>query len=326
MTRLALRGNALTEYSVGIGLVALASLAGLKFLGPAISTTIGEVPNSPGIARMSNLDFRTSKYPKYTGNVQLQGSGYYYQTVDPITGAVEFAITDTANGNATNATSIDGTQWNSAGQFEIAETLIKLAEKQTDPANKAFIMALAKKSYYMGASEGEIDAVLPLQLHDSPDANKQYGKINGLNDIRRLQSDIMSLLQNPPGNLDAGTLQQVNALSLDVYNIGQSYSNLLSAVPANAKYSFAIPSDDISGIGNGTPGQALAAGAATITFCADNACGTSQSAGGPKVEDVYTIDYLRSVSSEVIKATNNTPATVVATLTDAQTLDKTASN
>lgn len=322
MRTLAAKGNTLSEYGLCIGLLAFTCVVGLKLMGNSMSNSLTELPKNNGVAQMVHLDFSGKSQPsKAGGSVKLQGGGYYVQTVDPATGNIEFQLTSGGNGSVTNATSLDGSRWNSVGQFQIAETLIKLAEQQTDPNMRAFIMSLAQKSYYMGAAEGEIDAVQQLQQHDPGQPTGDYGKANGLTDIKRLQQDIIGLLNNPPSGMDKDLLTQVNALSLDVYNIGQSYVNTLKGVPDNAQYSFNLSTDTASGVGNGTPGQALTAVNNQVTPCTDYSCGTPQSQGGPRVEDVFTINYLRSVSGQVMQDAGLAPETVVATFTDASTLD-----
>ncbi|MCE3235605.1 MAG: hypothetical protein K0Q50_1785 [Vampirovibrio sp.] len=322
MKKMMSKGNTLAEYGLCISLLALASVAGLKLMGNSISATITDLPGAPGVMQMMRLDFSGS--PTAGGSVKLQGGGYYFQTINSSTGEIEFQITDSGNGSVSNATSLEGTQWNTLGQFQIAETLMQLAEKQTSAENKAFIMSLAEKSYYMGAAEGEIDAVQQLQWHDP--ANGDYGKLNGLVDIKRLQTDIISLLNNPPSGIDQQTLVQVNALSLDVYNIGQTYVNALSTVSENSKYSFTLSSELATGAGNGKPGQSLGEGGAQVSYCMDTTCGKPQSQGGPQVEDAFTLDYLRTVSKEVMSDAGVVPEPVVATFSNASQTDSVAVN
>lgn len=323
MNRRVAAGNTLTEYGLCISLLALTSVAGLNLMGNSISMTLMELPKSSGVMQMMSLNFNPSPLAG-GGSIQLKGEGYYFQTIDPKTGAIDFQMTSNGNGSVSNATSLEGNQWNSMGQFQIAETLMELAEKQKSAENKAFILRLAEKSYYMGAAEGEIDSVKQLQLHDPPVANNDYGKMNGLTDIKRLQAEILSLLDNPPKNMDPQTIVQVNALSLDVYNIGQSYVNTLKAVSENAPYSFSIPVDQTSGVGKGIPGQALSTEPVQITYCTNLECGRPQIQGGPKVEDVFSIDYLRSVSKEVMSDVGVAPDTVIATFSNANQVNDTA--
>lgn len=327
MLSFAPKGNATIEYCIGLSLLAVAAIGSLRLLGYSTSETLGAVPNAAGTMQMMNLDFQGASSgaqgAKAKGAVTLKGPGYYYQTIDPQTGKVEFAMTSGGNSDVTNATSLEGSEWNSLGQFEIAETLMQLAEQQSDPTSKAFIMALAKKAYYMGAAEGEIDAVKQFQLHDASSSKGDFGKLNALVDIKRLQSDMLAALNNPPVSLDPAVLQQASALSLDVYNIGQSYVNALKSVPDNAPYnSFTLTSELATGPANGKPGQALADGSVVAGYCTDNSCGVPQSKGGPTVEEVFTIEYVRATAKEVMSQVGITPQPVVATMTDATATEK----
>jgi hypothetical protein len=326
MLNVAPKGNTTVEYCLVISLLAVAAIASLRLLGYSTSEMLGAAPNAAGTMQMMNLDFKGAANgagsAKTKGAVLLKGPGYYYQTIDPQTGKVGFAMTSGGNDDVTNATSLEGSEWNSLGQFEIAETLMQLAQQQSDPNSKAFILGLAKKAYYMGAAEGEIDAVKQFEWHDASSTKGDYGKMNGLVDIKRLQGDMLAALNNPPANLEPGVLQQVGALSLDVYNIGQSYVNALKDVPANAAYSFMLTSEIATGPANGKPGQALAGGSSVAGYCTDKSCGIPQSMGGPTVEEVFTIDYVRATAKEVMNQVNITPQKVVATMTDATTTEK----
>lgn len=298
MRKIASTGNTLTEYGFLIGLVAIASVAGLKFLGGSTSDALGSVnDNKHGLMNMMHMNFQESSASIPQGSVSLKGSGYYTQIVNPETGELEFKLTDGINGVATNTTSLDGSQWNILGQFRLADTLLQLAEKEKDPANKNFIMQLAEKSYYMGAAEGEIDGIGHFQFKDLSGDENAYGKVNGYNDIRRLQGDIRSLLNNPPDSLNKETLQQVNALSLDVYNIAQTYVNVLKPLVENPdrKYDFYTTKDD----GNDTPGLGLTLTSKDIVMCPHMGCGNPQS-NGPTVEKTFQLSEIKTLSAQVL--------------------------
>ncbi len=319
MKRFSSSGNVLTEYGLCLSLIALAAIGALRMMGTSISTPLNQVSNS----KVEGLIELISSNPgslKLIKPVTLKGSGYYHQAPNPRMGGTGLQILENSNGPATNVTSIDGSQWNSLGHFQIGETLLKMAEAQRNPVNRAFIKQLAEKSYFMGAAEGEIDAVKQLQWHD-PASGVGYGKTNALEDIKRLQQDILAGLKNPPSGLSPQVLRQVEALSLDSYNIGQTYVNALKDVSLNTQYSFLLASDDASGVGNGKPGQALLTGENQIKYCLDSSCGTPQSQGGPKVEEVFSVAYLRTVSTELLSDAGVAPQTVVATFNNGTHMD-----
>jgi hypothetical protein len=255
--------------------------------------------------------------------VSLQGAGYYNLTINPRNGRPELHLTDSGSGSITNATSIDGSQWNILGQFHLADSLMALADKQTNPVNAEYIRSLAYQSYYMGGAEGEIDAVKGFEIVNG--GGDAYGKLNGYADIQRLQAEMQDKLGDPPSTLDKQTLQQVFALSSDVYNIGQSYVTAIAPYAAQSTYGFKMPSDIQKGAENGTPGQALTTSASSIAQCGPDECGTPQNLGGPTIEQMLSISQLQTLSNSLLSS-NNVDATqqVKATLTDATTLNKTA--
>jgi Flp pilus assembly pilin Flp len=333
MKRIAVTGNTLTEYGLMIGLLALASVAGLKFMGSSTSDLLGGFSTThPSVNKMMKIDFssyaRSGVWGDATGSeISLKGRGFYTQTVDPKTGKVEFKVTDSSNGISTNATSLEGDQWNILGQIRLADTLWQLAGQQTDEASQDFILSLAKASYYMGAAEGEIDGVNTFQMFDLEGMENNYGKINAYYDIRRLQGNIQALLSNPPANLDKQTLQQVSAMALDVYNIGQSYVTTLKPAVEYAeregKLGFNLKLD-ISGVDQ--PGIALTMTRQDAVNCDKLSCGNPQSNGGPDIEEVFqnNIVLLREMSQKVLASSGTATAPVVATLTDATQIDHTA--
>ncbi len=312
-------GNTLTEYSLAAGLVAVLSIVGVKALGLSTSGLLEKPAQNPTLAKLSNLDFSGGANPaefsqnvhQAQGPVALKGSGYYGISLDPQTGMPVLGMTDATTGSVTNATSLEGNQWNSLGQFRLADTLEQLAKNEKDPASAAYLTKLSEISYYLGGAEGELDQVPGLNLVDG------YTHSDAARDIDTYRQQLQTLMANPPAGMSPETLAKAIPLAADVYNIAQSYHHALQSLPPTPEgMSFRFTSGNR--VGEGSPGLLLQAAELQQELFYKSADQTV-----PKtITESMSISYLKETATQLLSDNKVESALVEATFTDAQHLEK----
>jgi Flp pilus assembly pilin Flp len=313
------RGNVLTEYGLILGLVVLLSIAGLQVTGGSVSSLLGGFNrNESSVSRLVSLKFgdgntATAGQSITNGPVSLNGAGYYTFEIDPATGLPSLKLTDGNTGAVSNATSVDGQQWNVLGQFHLADSLDKLAAAETNPATAAYLKKLANISYYLGAAEGEADGIPGLELGDN------YGKLHAAQDIVYYQSQLTQLINNPPAGMDRATLTQATALTADVYNIAQGYNAVLTPMLKSG-----TPQDFIfpwvaDGLGLGQPGAALNVPLADVTYFPPD---SSSSTANVTIEQVFTVSQIQGLAQNILSGYQVSTEPVRATMTGATQLNQ----
>jgi Flp pilus assembly pilin Flp len=317
MTTSDCRGNALTEYGLILGLVVLLGAAGLQVTGGSVSSLLGGFDqNETTIAKMMSLNFgsgntASSSSGNPSGSVSLSGSGYYTFVTDPTTGMPTLMMTDSNSGAVSNATSVDGNQWNILGGMRLAGSLEQLASAQTDPGVSQYLQQLATLGYYLAGAEGELDGVPGLERDDD-----EYGNLDAFRDIEKYMSEMKSLMTNPPEGMSPETYQQTMPLAADAYNIAQAYYQHLKPVVAkNPDQNFSLPSND-RGFGEGRPNQVLDTPVSEITYQA------GVSASGGSFSEVMSLHELKKTSTQILEDNKVTSEPVVSTLKDATQLDQ----
>lgn len=311
-------GNTLTEYGLAIALIALLGFTGLKVLGGSVSETLGSVKqNEAPLMRMASLDFGgTGTAPSMTvaqGNVPLTGKGYYTLAIDPATGIPSLKATDGGGSTATNATSIEGDQWNTLGGFHIADSLEELAKAQTDPAAQDYLMQMAKTAYYLGAAEGELDGVQGFEFPDD------YTNLHAYRDVLKFQSELKSLMSKPPAGIDPALLREAMPLAVDVYNIAQTYSNSLA--PIVSQYPNQNFGTNALGanhnFGSGTPGSMLEAADKLVAELDTRADLNNKLS----YTQIMSFTQLKNTAQQLLAANNLDSEPVKATFTDAEMIE-----
>jgi hypothetical protein len=311
------QGNVLTEYGLILGLIALVGVAAVKTHGLSVSELLGGFDKSKQpVSHMAELNFQLTSGKQQTQNpvakgaVPLKGPGYYTVAINPHTGQPILQLTDNNSNAVTNATSIDGSQWNSLGQFRLANSLEDLAAAEQDPAARNYLNKLAKYSYYLGLAEGELDNVPNLQLPDN------YWHIDALKDVISLKAEIQKLMNNPPSTISQESLTQALPLATDVYNIAQSYSNKLSQYANQRNIDF-YPATT-PGIADGEPGNML-------TSTAPMTCTKIPAQEhGMTAAEVMSYQDLKAVAASVLSDNHVESTNVESTLTDATAVDNLA--
>jgi Flp pilus assembly pilin Flp len=312
-------GNVLTEYGLILGLVVLLGVAGLQVTGGSVSSLLGGFDrNESSVSRLVSLKFGNSNTATAgqsitSGPVTLNGAGYYTFEIDPATGLPTLKLTDSNTGAVSNATSVDGKQWNILGQFHLADSLDKLAAAETDPATSAYLKQLADISYYLAAAEGEADGIPGLELGDN------YGKLQAAQDIIQYQSQLTQLISNPPAGMDRATLTQAMALTADVYNIAQGYNVAMSPLLKSGAPQDFVYTWTNTGLGNGQPGAAMGATAADVTYWPPD---HASSVGNMTIEQVFTIQQIQGLAQDILSGHQVSTEPVRATMTDATLLEQ----
>lgn len=243
------------EYGMIIGLFGILTMGALQLLGNSVIDSLGGVKRSEvPIMRLASLDFgqpvSATVAGGAAGSVPLKGGGYYQVVIDPVTGQPILQLTDSNTGSVTNATSIEGAQWNSLGHFRLAMTLESLAKEQTNPAYASYLDKLANKAYYLGVAEGELDKIPGLNLAD------MYSRVDAFRDLGRLQGELQALFASPPAGISPAVMQEAAPLVADVHNIAQTYINALDMM-GGPNTDFVLTGEDYHA-GTGMPGLVLA--------------------------------------------------------------------
>jgi hypothetical protein len=322
-------GQSLVEYGLfGALLIALPLLA-LQLFGNSLSSFFygqsNTLQNKSTLSLLStpknsDLSGLQAGSDSQAGNpLNLKGGGFFTVVKNAKTGQFMLKQVD-ANGGVTNVTSVAGDQFNTLGTLRIARQLDALAQQQTDPALQNYYARLAQQAYYMGAAEGELDDVPGLSIY-SKLAHYQYTNGDGLQEVVDRNRELMALMQNPPAGFDNEAFNQVMPLAAEVFNIGQNYlnhmSNFLDAkgnVPNN--FGNNVAGDPYTGSGNGTAGSNIA--------MADN-MGKATPIIGTHYADFVPYDTLKANVAHLLDTNAIKPAPVKITLTDAKTIDQSAS-
>ncbi len=219
-------GNTATEYAIVIGLVGVLGIAALTGLGDSVykvflntSSQLGGLNADGG----NTTDRAASDEPLNDGPVQLTGPGHAILTTDPATGEPRVAMNQ--NGGNSNATSVDGNQWNSLGGMRLANALEELAAQQTDPTAAAWMQEMAKLAYYQAGAESMLEGqmITPLDpgLVDSRMNGQAYTAANAVTDLKTYQAQLKNMMQNPPAGISQADRVKALAFASDAHNIAQ---------------------------------------------------------------------------------------------------------
>ena len=233
------RGNTLTEYSILLGLVAVAGIAAVVSLGDSLDNLVGangiagrlERLSSPGATQLQTGTLLNK------GSVSLQGVGFEVMSRDPVTGE-PILVTTKSNGGASNATSVDGDQWSSEGSARLAQELDDLALVQTDADASTWMSEMAKLAYFQGGAEGMLEGQQLSPFDPSMVAanmnGQEYTAANAVTDLKTYQAQLKNLMQNAPASVSQADRTRAVALASDAYNIAQTYATQhASAVDPN---------------------------------------------------------------------------------------------
>lgn len=228
------KGNTKAEYAIIIALVAMLGIAATMGLGGSVSNLfqgdeLSGGADKSGAFNMTNLDFNGPGGRPEAGSL-APGTGYYSLQIGP--DGVPRMVMQNGNGMNSNATSVEGSDWNVLGGIMLAQSMLDLAAKQEDPAMQNYLQTLADKMFYMAGAESELDGVPYLSIDPADktrNGGKNYSKGNALQDINRLKNELMGML-NDPRMQQLSPQDQVAAMAYgtDAYNIGQEYVNALA--------------------------------------------------------------------------------------------------
>jgi hypothetical protein len=222
-------------------------------------------------------------------------------------------MTDSGSGAVSNATSVDGQQWNVLGGMRLAGSLEQMASSQTDPAVSQYLQKMATLSYYLGGAEGELDGVPGLELDDN------YGNLDAYLDIEKYKGQLNALLSNPPAGMSQQTYREAMPLAADAYNIAQAYYQHLEPVVAkHPDQNFYLPQYENLDFGTGKVSEALTSPTSEFTYQ------PTFPPSGESFAQVMSLQELKTASTQMLKDNKVTSDPVVSTLTDATQLDQTS--
>lgn len=217
-------GNTATEYAIVIGLVGVLGVAALTGLGDSVyKVFLNTSSQMNGLTATSGgaIDRAVSDEPLNDGPVQLSGAGHAVISIDPATGEPRVSLNQ--NGENSNATSVEGSEWNATGGMMLANALEELAAKQTDPAAAAWMQEMAKLAYYQAGAESMLEGqmITPFEqnLLDSRMNGETYTAANAVTDLKTYQAQLKNLMQNPPAGISQGDFTQALAFASDAHNI-----------------------------------------------------------------------------------------------------------
>lgn len=289
-------GQSVVEYGLIIAAIAIIVMLGLSNVGNSLTELFSKssdalTATSSGVSSSQNNQPGGRPSATSIRDYAKAGTGYYTVVTDPDTGKPKL-MTMTESGQPTNITSIDGNQFNALGSTMIANTLRQRAEAETDPELKSYYTKLANNAYYMGAIEGTLDGMSQFSFES------QYGnRTMALYDFEWQKSGMKHLIDNPPAGLDEQTYASIMPLAAEVYNIGQHYDLTHNySTNNNGSIEYRNPLD----VGKNIKGMA-------------------------SINQVTTLDELKSISAQVLSDNKVESVPVEVTLTDATLIDKHAS-
>jgi len=261
------------------------------------------------------------------------GAGYYNMAIDPNTGQPVLKIVDGSTGVNVNVNSVEGSRYNALGGLMLANKLDDLAAAQTDPQIKDYFTRLARLAYYLGGAEGVLDNVHEVACEnvmnghiDFQTGNFQtYTMGDGLRDVYNYQQQFRSLLANPPTSINGQTLAEILPYAADVSNISQNYLNTFQqfitptgSVPQNFGDPSQCKSAGYGGCDLGKPGPgASLADASNAVASPPNV----HEMAGVSYDSLVSLNKLKANADLVLKNYNVQNEPVVATFTDAKTVD-----
>jgi hypothetical protein len=227
-------GNVLTEYGLLLGLLALASVGGLTFMGNSTANLMGQNTNNlngRSVQDLVSLNF--GKSGKTTNNPSA--STVLNPTVAATgTAAASLPLTSGSSGE-TNTTSTEGGRklltYESLSQ---ADTVMQIAAASTDPATKDWANNVAKYLYWMGGAEGSFSGIsqlaIPTNKVSTSDSKGNtnsttyaYTQDNALKDLKAYNAALQKLLANPPTSASSADIAQVTSLSQESSNTANQF-------------------------------------------------------------------------------------------------------
>lgn len=350
------RGIAIPEYSILLGLVTILAIGGLSLLGDATQSLFHQSGNTlrgTSMALFNQGDasntalYGDSKKASAFGDavvggapstVSLKGTGYLNMTIDPATGQPVLKVVNGSSGVNVNVNSVEGSHYNVLGSMMLANKLDELASQQTDPKVKDYYSNLAKYAYYLGGAEGVMDNVKQVAWANVSKGTwdpktgvfQTYTLGDGLRDIYSYQNQLQSLLTNPPSYVNAQELKQVMPYATDAANIAQNYVNTFDKfIDSNGqvKQNFGDPGQctiqsSVAGmpggcnVGTPSPGASLT-DAANAVLSPPN----GHEMLGISYDELVPLSQLKINANKVLSAYDVTDTPVIATFTDAKTVD-----
>ncbi len=322
-------GSTKTEYAIIIGLVAVLGIGAATGLGGAISKLfqgkeLSGGQNNSGAYNMTLLNFNGPPGAAGDSAKAPKGTGYYQVTLGP-DGRPQMVLMN-GNGANSNATSVDGNQWNALGTVMLGKSMMELAAAQTDPDMRAYLQQLADKMFYLSGAESELDDIPHLSIEPSDKGrnhNRNYSKGNALEDVYALKNEIRDLL-NDPRMQQLSPQDQIlaTAYGADAYNIGQDYVNALHQFidqNGNVPRNFGDMSDCNSlgcSAGNTQPGSVMAK-AGKLSTAYDNMVPMVE----VRYEQYFSPREVRQKAMQVLQSNLGTTEVTV-TITDARLSDQ----
>jgi Flp pilus assembly pilin Flp len=217
-------GNTMAEYAILIGLIAVASIAGLTLFGTSTSNLLAGAGQNNDALEMTRMNFSGSSGSGLAVSRPSSGvaGGTYQPGTNPQTGLMDMQVFRGIESRGTNVTSIEGDRRNSSGSLTLALSLEALAKEALTPEEANYYMALAKKAYMIGFVEATIDENnSPVGLSD------QYSRETAFLDLAIYKAQLVEVMRNRPANIMMSKLGEAMALASEVENIGQEYINMI---------------------------------------------------------------------------------------------------
>lgn len=112
------------------------------------------------------------------------------------------------------------------GTLKVAKVLQAMADEEPDNTVKAYYQHLARLSYYIGGTEGELDDLNGLDINPSITGNgKNYSNGDAARDIINYSKQLRDLVDHPPASLNHQSLFMAQALGHEVWRVSQTYIN-----------------------------------------------------------------------------------------------------
>lgn len=221
-------GQALSEYGLALGVVAVACVISVMLLGGQLSNIFGSTiqnnnsppPSSPQIAHLTPLPV-----PEGTGIGNVVPPPAHGQQQACLSNGVCFNVPVIAQGTLVDPTGGNGGELTTQFANMLDSIAQQLKADNADPNMVAWISQIALNGHTMAAGESKS----PTRCLSEIASGGSCAQIPTPN-IDQANADILNLLSNPPANLDPQTMGIIQSATSEMSTIADAFKAALKSM------------------------------------------------------------------------------------------------
>lgn len=228
------RGNTIAEYSIMIGLVALASVGALSMFGGSVSKLLGlssQGEAKTAMQKMSSMEFAAAGQAPIGGS-NPSGGGGAKALPNGVASKMALGLMSTSSSGGVNATSVDGS--NSKVQtvqksLTVAQRLQQVADSLPEGALKLWYENAANNSLLLAGHEASLSYKLDNNQSLKSLADANLGPGDALYGIQNYYSQLgVSLISIPAEATPAQRQEAMALINGELGSLKTSYADTLS--------------------------------------------------------------------------------------------------